>query len=199
MRKHPHARLMALQARSTKIANLYCEGKGQATIAALLGLSQSTVSRDLAVVREEWQVIRRDVLDGRLAEELAKIDHLERVAWEAWKSSCEDSEVRSVRKVGNKEITEYVRRSRVGDPRFLERVSWCIDARCRLLGLHAAKSMYVTGTIETVQLTEAEKQVAFERIIAEMTRETAELAASAAPPEPSPIVGGINAAEPPLP
>ncbi len=154
------------EARQVKVAALYCRGYTQHEIGVQLGLSQAQVSKDLGAVRAEWLESRKASFDERTAVELAKIDHIEKVAWEAWERSCKPKELllsrtESVpqlppredglgpkrekvkgRVVGEptpvvvlKTVEEKKLTGQVGDDRFLGRVSWCIETRCKLLGL----------------------------------------------------------------
>lgn len=183
---------MALEDRHTKVANLYCEGRCQWQIAAFLGLSQSTVSRDLAAVRQERKEARIGVVETCLQEELAKIDHLEKIAWEAWYRSCKDAFSRKTRTVegADKRISEVIRRSQCGNPAFLERVAWCINRRCELLGLDPSKTIHLSGAVQVDELTDEEREAALARILAELRLETghapfAESSVSSTP-QPSP-------------
>jgi hypothetical protein len=82
----------------------------------MVGVSQQQISDDLAEVKRRWRESADSALDERRAFELAKLDNLERVAWEAWEASKADSP---------------------GNPRFLAEVKRCIMARVKLLGLAA--------------------------------------------------------------
>jgi DNA-binding CsgD family transcriptional regulator len=150
-KKNRSNNLMSLEARRKRVADLYLQGMAQFQIAEELGVSQASVSNDLTAIRAEWLALAViDYSDG-VAKELAKIDHLEEVAWEAWQRSCEDAEQtrrrrefirekvkgkpRGHRLVPVSSTVETTRRGQAGDPRFLDKVSWCIDQRCKLLGL----------------------------------------------------------------
>jgi hypothetical protein len=78
--------------------------------------------------------------------ELARIDRLEQIAWEAWDDSRKDAEksyADTVRgRVNGKgkalpdlQKVSQSKEGRYGDPRFLERVSWCIEQRCKIIGV----------------------------------------------------------------
>jgi hypothetical protein len=78
------------------------------------------------------------------AQELAKIDNLELTYWQAWQRSTENKEVESTKVIESgkgedrkPERLEAATRSegQAGDPRFLQGVQWCIERRCKLLGL----------------------------------------------------------------
>jgi len=152
--------------RRVKVAGMYVKGYSQHEIALALGVSQPTVSLELKALRDEWVSDRKASFDEKMAEELAKIDHIEKVAWEAWERSCKPKELllsrtESVpqlppredglgpkrekvkgRVIGEptpvvvlKTVEEKKLAGQVGDDRFLGRVSWCIETRCKLLGL----------------------------------------------------------------
>lgn len=108
-------------------AALYLQGKTQTEIAAALGVCQQQVSYDLEIVRQRW--LESSVLDfnTKKAEELARIDNLERVAWESWERS---------QTIYGKDGKPLKRKS-PGDPRFLKQVEACIEKRVKILGLNA--------------------------------------------------------------
>jgi hypothetical protein len=103
-------------------ARLYLEGLTQQEIAEVVGVSQQQVSDDLAEVRQRWSASAVDALAERRAFELAKIDNLERVAWEAFYASQTERADGSLSP---------------GDPRFLDKVLRCVMARVKILGLAA--------------------------------------------------------------
>jgi len=125
--------------------------------------AQTTVSDDLKAIRAEWVKDSQEKFATRLGEELAKIDHLEHMAVMEFMRSMEPAEgettttkraLRAPPKVnGNgkngkvagvaseptlatisEEIQKW-KKGRVADPRFMERIAWCIEMRCRLVGL----------------------------------------------------------------
>jgi len=124
-----------------RIAELYLEGKLQADIAEAVGISQSTVSNDLKAIQQEWLESSLIDFNEAKARELAKIDRLEWEYWTAWARSCEDAETTTKKavQVGDKERKEATQtaKGQAGDPRFLQGVQWCIERRCKLLGIDA--------------------------------------------------------------
>lgn len=143
--------------RRQRVASLYISGKSQMEIARIVNVTQGTISNDLAAVRKEWLASAVRDFDARISEELAKLEAIERAAWEAWLRSCEDTEIRHERSeqvrrttkgangkkgpakmVPVRQIADTTRRKQVGDPRFLEQVERCVLARLRLLGQDAA-------------------------------------------------------------
>lgn len=148
----------------TKVARMYLQGKTQYEIAAEMGFAVSQIAYDLKMIRKEWQESRFADLDQIKAEQLAKIDELERTAMNSFMQSLLPREVTITEKESmgldqsGKPLPGPMRastrkESQVGDPRFLEIVFKCIDRRCRLFGFDAPVKM----DIQTIDaLIEAE-------------------------------------------
>lgn len=122
-----------------RVAELYLKGWLQVDIAKELNVDQSTISRDLAYLIEEWQAAALYDFNEAKARELAKINLLEETYWAEWMTSKAPIVKRkTVKKVDGQttEVTQDVSLG-TGDPRFLQGVQWCIDRRCKLLGLDA--------------------------------------------------------------
>jgi len=105
-----------------------------------LGVGQTTVSRDIKALQDQWLESSLVDFTAAKATELAKIDNLERIYYDAWERSCEDAETTTKKAVedGKKEATKTTK-GQVGDPRFLNGVQWCIDKRCKIFGLDVIK------------------------------------------------------------
>lgn len=150
------------------LAERYLRGEYQADIAASMGVQQSTISKDLRELQRRWQAASVTAMDAMKAEQLAKIDELERTYWEAWARSKEDAEITVTKTRGLKikktdtvpvtggelltatnhtEVTgapfETMHRTegQVGNPAFLAGVQWCINKRCELFGLDAPRKV----------------------------------------------------------
>lgn len=131
-----------------RISQLYLQGTLQVDIADQLGLDQSTISRDLKALHQEWLDSAMVDYDQAKAKELAKIDNLEMTYYQEWAASKEPIVKRKTAKRVNNpggdggpdwrttEATQEISLG-TGDPRFLQGVQWCIDRRCKLLGLDA--------------------------------------------------------------
>lgn len=132
-------------------AKKYCEGVIQAEIADELGVTQATISNDLNELRSRWLASSIRDFDAARAEELAKVDNLEREYWEAWKRSCEDAETVTEKIVGDTKNKRGEKTRRVegqaGDPRFLAGVQWCIERRCKILGIDAPTRQDITSYV----------------------------------------------------
>jgi transcriptional regulator with XRE-family HTH domain len=138
-----------INSRQQQVADLYLAGKTQQQIAEAVGVNQATISRDLTALQELWQGVAARAIDAAKGEELAKIDRLEREYWLAWEES------RGKRTITSKKMSEASGTKRaeastreedmLGDPRFLAGVQWCIDRRCKILGVDAPTKQEVSG------------------------------------------------------
>lgn len=164
-----------IDCRRAKVAELYLAGKSQQAIAGVVGVSQMTVSKDLTRLRAEWRAAARRDFDARMAEELARLAQLERAAWEAWGRSRDGSEATSdvAEYNGAKSCSVPARRvraggtaRRAGDPRFLDQIVKCIEARLELFGafdpvpdvVRAAVNWHALGTGGTLATEEGDEQ-----------------------------------------
>lgn len=128
------------------MADLYLQGWLQTDIAEEVGVSDATVSRDLKALQSEWLASALVDFNEAKSQELAKIDRLEREYWQAWERSCENAE--TVTKEGGPSGVDKVKQTskgQAGDPRFLAGVQWCIERRCKILGVDAPNRHELTG------------------------------------------------------
>ncbi len=127
------------------IAARYLKGEYQTTIAAALGIDQAQVSRDLKAIRAIWLASTIRDFDLAKAQELAKIDEVEREYWLAWERSKQDKEVAIQEAGADKKMKKATLRKegQSGNPAFLAGVLSCIDKRCQILGLDAPKRFVV--------------------------------------------------------
>ena len=153
-RKDEIARL----ARREKVWGMYVRGMWQAEIGRELGVDQKTISNDLKALQEEW--VNRVVLgavDQHKAEQLAKLDSIERACWEAWNRSCQPkskTSAKSVKADSDREETSATEENQYGDPRFLAEIRHCVHERCEILGLHAPKNVKMSGdALNPIKLT----------------------------------------------
>ena len=80
---------------------------------------------------------------------------MEREAYEAWEKSKNQKETKS--KKQSDAATSTIKKTEVsiktesnfGDDKYLKLVQWCIDKRCKLLGLDAPQKHELSGSIET--------------------------------------------------
>ena len=162
--KHPSDRraMVAKEAQRTRIAGLYLEGRTQAEIAAVVGLSQQQISRDLKAVRKEWQKARIRDFDAAQEEQLQRVDKVERNAWDEWHRSKQDAESETQRETAGGVETTRTTKGQCGDPRYLDVVLKCVDRRCKILGLEAPlkvdnRNVHLTADIDTDKLMRDEE------------------------------------------
>ncbi len=76
-------------------AELYLAGRNQYEIAEIIGVSQGTISNDLKAIRVMWRERAVIAFSERKAEELARLDKLEREYWQAWERSIKPAKSKS--------------------------------------------------------------------------------------------------------
>jgi len=148
--------------RRVKVARDYLAGDYQTVIAERYGVSQGTISNDLKAIRLQWQEEYAATFDTMVAEQLAKIDKIERQAWQAWEDSKKDAE--TVTQEGTAEMVAKITKKRVGqtgNPQFLQQVQWCIEQRLKIIGGYAKdkreerklnnEEKWITELIEALQ------------------------------------------------
>jgi len=128
----------------------------QEQIAASYGLSQAQISKDLAAIRAAWLASAVRDFDTAKAQELAKIDEVERAAWDGWRRSQEEKQIGTIEESddpivytdvkGEPHVKSKIRKRKSmrkegqsGSPAFLNTILTCIERRCSILGLDAPK------------------------------------------------------------
>lgn len=105
-------------AHRASIAEMTLKGRTQSEIAESLDISAATVARDLAWLRAEWREQAQVAITEQRAIEIAKLNNLERIRWDAW----DDTK----------------------DPRHLDGVERCIAQRREIFGIDAPKKIAPT-------------------------------------------------------
>lgn len=81
------------------------------------------------------------------------------MAWDAWERSKRDAMtlIRTKTPLPSKQgrkrqrvKEQSIAKGQCGDPRYLERVAWCVDQRCKILGLHKNEAGGVRTTVTVV-------------------------------------------------
>ncbi|MCC6490691.1 MAG: helix-turn-helix domain-containing protein [Candidatus Hydrogenedentes bacterium] len=133
------------------IQDWYVRGDSQRTIAQRLGgmrtysVSHQTICRDIETILDRWRQVMVRNVDKLKAEELAKLNMIEREAWAEWERSRLDKERHEETSDEEGASTKRVVEGRLADPRYLEKVQWCINKRCEILGLNAPAKYEHTG------------------------------------------------------
>lgn len=106
--KQPPWKAAEIEARRQRVATMRLAHLSQREIAEQLGVSLGTVNQDLRAIRDEWLERRVSAYDEWVAEELAKLDRIEKI---------------------------FFPKILAGDLGATDRVFSAMDRRARLLGL----------------------------------------------------------------
>lgn len=130
-----------------RISELYVDGLKQDEIAESIKIKgvpidQSTVSRFIKELEKDWFNAGVYNIDRAKREQLHKINVLELEYTQAWRKSKglkrENTKVERTGGVnGGVDETRERKWREVGDPRYLQGIQWCIEQRCKILGLTA--------------------------------------------------------------
>lgn len=155
-----------VEARRVDVAQRYLRGEMQSQIAHAFGVSQQQISQDLKAIRSLWLASAIRDFDAAKAQELAKIDEVERAAWNGWARSQEDKEV-TFSEVGVKGARSGSRsEGQAGAPAFLQVVLSCIERRCKILGLDAPQRFSIEwDTLDDDQLERLAKGEPPEKVL----------------------------------
>jgi hypothetical protein len=139
------------------LATHYLRGKTHGELAEILGVSRQQIGYDLKTLQKRWRASSLANFDAAKAQELAKIDALERAYYEGWERSVGQKETKTAEKTsgGESDRTKAVSRheQRDGNPAFLAGIQWCIEQRCRILGIVAKPGTEVNVHINNNSLT----------------------------------------------
>ena len=127
------------------LSSMYLRGMKQAEMAKELKVSLSTIEVDLRKLRDEWHNGASYDFRSAKMEQLAKIDEIERAAWEAYEASKGEHRrtTHYDEKVNPRTVTQK-EASSSGDAKWLDKISWCVEQRCKILGFNAPKEVAMT-------------------------------------------------------
>ncbi len=136
------------------ITELYTKGRSYREIAFEVNqrhgrkITYQTVSNEIKKLLKEWEKSRNEIIDHQKFVELAKIDRLEKTYWDGYEKSCQPVKKTSTKKKGSVKQVDNVEmvsneETRVGDPRFLDGIKWCIEQRCKIFGINAPQKFDV--------------------------------------------------------
>src|SRR5713101_6141194 len=94
-----------------KITELLIQGMSHTDIAMRIGLSQPQISREVNMIQSIWAKEEPDKIRFLLNQELARIDCVEKSAWEAWDDSQKPREITSQERItsqGPRDVHENV-------------------------------------------------------------------------------------------
>jgi len=142
-----------------RTAHLYLRGYSHQQIADIVSgerqytISRQQISKDIAKIRQMWIDSASLAYEEAIGRELAKIDELERAAWDAFERSMGDKKIELKEVVKNKgggmPDAEKMRAltktsSEKGATEYLKIIQWCIDKRVELLGIQTSSSASLT-------------------------------------------------------
>jgi hypothetical protein len=148
------------------VSSAYLSGLSQRAIADRLGCALSMVAYDLGILRKRWRARSDMQFDKALAEEIAKVDNLEREYWDGWERSKAESTTTFTEQTQAQQARTRAsvrKRQRDGNVDFLLGVQWCIDKRCRLMGLEAGAQERGGNVVDLAQLMQLARQRAKDR------------------------------------
>lgn len=110
-------------------------------------LSVKSVYNYINSLKKEWFENRMTAVDEVIAQQLAKIDNVEREAWDAWENSKKEKQKAFNKtifdgaepkpgqkpKIKSNEASKTIEASE-GNAEFLKVVQWCIDKRLEIIG-----------------------------------------------------------------
>ena len=134
----------------SKLAGLYLHGVSTTEMAVRVGLTRRTVQAELVAIRDDWKGRTQIDFESAIAQQLDRVDLVEKYAFEGWERSLTRKTVETKQAV--RTVSGQVDRATVraetgnGDPAFLARMSWCIEQRCRILGLEKPREVTIQGT-----------------------------------------------------
>ena len=183
--------------RRKRVAGMYLRGISQWEIGRQLGVTQQCIAKDVQALEKEWLASAVVDIDAARAKELARVDRLERIAWRAWRRSCQRKERASTRlektledgpKQG-KTVSSKQSEARDGNAEYLKRVEWCINKRCELLKLNPPQRLEHGGSAELppiqtesrVELTRAQRFVRLAALLADAGVVSADRGAGSGP------------------
>ena len=140
-----------------RVGRLYLHGYGVDEIASLTGLGERMVQSEITALRRGW--VQRAHLDVQTAtfQQLDRIDAIEKNAHDGWMRSLGQVNVETkqatttARGLVNR-ATVRTAGNRDGNPVFLARMAWCVEQRCKILGLEKPVAVEVRGTFVEIAM-----------------------------------------------
>lgn len=166
-----------------KIAELRLRGQSLSAIGKVLGVDGEAIRHHLkATIEPAWR--QSSKADASI--EIAKINHLEKTAWERWSRSLQPETLRDVRRELEspdganlyvvKKVLRKMTRHKVGETCWLQVIQWCIETRCKILGMFANKpidvNLKMSGELRVAGMTPAEIDGAMAQRLAERVAES---------------------------
>lgn len=114
-------------------------------------LSMTSIYKDMKLVQKQWVEEYLSDINTAKAKELARIDRIEKEAWRAWDESKRDIKKTEKERIENEQIgkneqpfhkhrkvrAKTTQTERDADKEFMKIVQWCVETRCKILGINA--------------------------------------------------------------
>ena len=142
------------------IARLHLRGKSSREIGVAVGLDNTTVCYHLhKTIIPGWEKERKEALGT----ELAKVRHLEAVAWDCFEKALKPETRRQIEKALVEGGTDLAVVKRVltrtdqrGQNAWLQVVQWCIDWRAKVFGSYSPEKHEISDDFRAAGLTQEE-------------------------------------------
>ena len=125
-------------------------------MAVRVGLTRRTVQAELVAIRDDWKGRTQIDFESAIAQQLDRVDLVEKYAFEGWERSLtrKTVETKQAMRTVNGQVDRATLRAETGngDPAFLARMSWCIEQRCRILGLEKPREVPIQGTFVDIAM-----------------------------------------------
>ena len=139
-----------------RIAELYLHRKSSTFIAKALGMTRRTVVEEITRMRRDWTDSAPRNYHLGMIQELQRIDLVESYAFDGWERSLtrKTVETKQAVRTANGQVDRATVRAETGngDPAFLARLSWCIEQRCRILGLEKPVEVEIRGSFVEIAM-----------------------------------------------
>jgi hypothetical protein len=139
------------------VAKFLLRGYTLRDIAAKLDIPPSTAGLYAKKIQNDWRADASKSISEFKAKELAKLDHLEEQAWDAWERSKQPTKKQQLVAdvIGDGDtaqrrpkLAKSVQEERVGEAKYLDIVFKCISARAKLLGMEEIEVREGRGNTE---------------------------------------------------
>lgn len=124
-----------------QVAELRMRGYTLQRIADTLGISMSTVSRDIAALRDRWREEAKEDFERRLVEEEEQLRHIQSCAMDDYEES---RKIYTFSKAEKRMVVDESRR-KPGDKEYLEMAHKCIETRLKIMGALKGVSVNVNN------------------------------------------------------
>jgi DNA-binding MarR family transcriptional regulator len=131
-------------------AHMYLRGAYQSEIAAVIGVTQATISNDIRELLKRWREAQIKDIDILRAREIERLNEVESAAWAEYKRSQQDRVVLVKETKSGKGESEpgkraqETREGQCGDSRYLAIIKDCVAQRRAIFGLDAPTKVDTT-------------------------------------------------------